>query len=121
MNRSKITLEMAEACYKYAKDIYPHKEKIYELAKRISEETEMKKGSAIDYINCFFNMIVGTPLVHDMSERDIRCYFKNIENDYGDEILRKALKSLQLYLINEKQNHPGLQKLLNEYYQDFEV
>lgn len=81
----------------------------------------MKKGSAIDYINCFFNMMVGTPLVHDMSERDIRCYFKNIENDYGDEILRKALKSLQLYLINEKQNHPGLQKLLNEYYKDFEV
>ena len=110
-----ITKEMAELCYKTAKSIFPNENEIKEVAKDISNKTGMIFGSAKDYLKNFFLMIQGIKLSHDMSERDTRYYFDNINKDYGKDTLRKAITSLQLYLVADKQNHPGLQKIINEY------
>lgn len=112
-----ITQKMAAACYTIAKSIFPNTEKINEAANEVSNETGINLGSAKDYIKNFFLMMKGEKLSHDMKESDSRFYFENIQKDYGDEALRKALNSLQLYIAFSKQNHPGLQKLLNEFYE----
>lgn len=112
-----ISQKMAAACYTIAKSIFPNEEEINEAANKVSNETGMNLGSAKDYIKNFFLMMKGEKLSHDMKESDSRFYFENIQKDYGDEALRKALNSLQLYLAFSKQNHPGLQRLLNEFYE----
>ena len=112
-----ISQKMAAACYTIAKSIFPNEEEINEAANKVSNETGMNLGSAKDYIKNFFLMMKGEKLSHDMKESDSRFYFENIQKDYGDEALRKALNSLQLYIAFSKQNHPGLQKLLNEFYE----
>ena len=112
-----ISQKMATACYTVAKSIFPNEDKINEAANEVSNETGMNLGSAKDYIKNFFLMMKGEKLSHDMKESDSHFYFENIQKDYGDEALRKALNSLQLYIAFSKQNHPGLQKLLNEFYE----
>ena len=112
-----ISQKMATACYTVAKSIFPNEDKINEAANEVSNETGMNLGSAKDYIKNFFLMMKGEKLSHDMKESDSHFYFENIQKDYGDEALRKALNSLQLYIAVSKQSHPGLQKLLNEFYE----
>lgn len=110
-----ITVEMAESCYKTAKSIFPDKEKIEKSAEKISKQTKMNKNSVKDYLKVFFNMMNAEKLQHDISERDTRYYLENIQKDFGNEKLQNALYSLQEYLNNENQNHPGLQKIHDEF------
>ena len=110
-----ISTEMTELCYEAAKSIFPNKNKINEAVKKIGKDSSMNLGSAKDYIKSFFFMMSGERMEHAMSERDTRYYFERIQNDFGDETLKKAILALQLYLAYDKQNHPSLQKLINEF------
>lgn len=110
-----ISTEMTELCYEAAKSIFPNKDKINEAVKKIGKGSSMNLGSAKDYIKSFFFMMSGERMEHAMSERDTRYYFERIQNDFGDETLKKAILALQLYLAYDKQNHPSLQKLINEF------
>ena len=120
MKEEKITQEMAELCYETAKSIFPDKDKISETAREINKETNMNLGSARIYIKNFFSMLDGEKLSQDMSERDCHYYFERIQKEFGNEILKKAILSLQLYLVDDKQSHPSLQKLINEFNEKIE-
>lgn len=119
--KTTITLEMCSLCYKTAKVIFPNESKIKESASQISKDTTMNVGSAEDYLKVFFKMMNGEKLQHDISERDTCYYFEHIQQDFGSEKLKNALNSLQLYLLDEKQKHPGLQKIINEFVFKFGV
>ena len=114
-NKRKITKNMTEACYQIARNIYPDKEKIKDAAKSITEQTGMNCGSAKGYIKDFFLMMEGGKLTWAMAEKDARHYFEHIYADYGSAGLKKAINSLQLYLLYDKQSHPSLQKSINEF------
>lgn len=118
--KSEITQEMAFACYETAKEIYPNRDLINDSARKIESKTDMNYESARDYLRNFFFMRNGEKMEHDMSGRDTRFYFECIQRDYGNDALKKALYSLQLYLALEQVNHPGLQKILNDFYKILE-
>ena len=115
LRMGEITFFMTQMCYEKAKAIYPHSEMINDVAKHISSEINMNVGSARDYITDFFLMRNGEPLKHAMSESAAKYYFECIYNDFGEDALTSALDSLQFYLNYDKQNHPGLQDLINRF------
>ena len=113
--RSMITHEMTKVCYETAKSIYPDTGKIACSAKSVHESTGMEEGSAKDYIRDFFLMRKGEKLGRCMAEMGARFYFENIYKDFGSDALSKALDSLDAYLTSDKQNHPGLENLIEEF------
>lgn len=113
----RITCEMVAACYSAAQSIYPDSSCIAKKAESIFVDTGMNKGSATDYIRNFFYMQQGKKLGRCMAEKDVRYYFEHIHSDYSSVTLKNALQSLQLYLDSDKQNHPGLKSLLDEFNQ----
>ena len=111
-----ITLEMTQACYEAAKLIYPNKNEITTKAKAIENELGMNFNSAKDYISSFFLMMDDERLLHAMSEEASNLYLRNIFTDFGIEKLISALFSLQRYLNFDSQNHPGLQTIIDDFF-----
>lgn len=108
-------MEEIEVCYEAAKSIYPNTARIAEEAEKVHASTGMNKSSAKYYIKNFFLMCEGKKLGRCMSEEATRYYFEHIYDEFGAEALRSALDSLQGYLNADGQNHPGLQKLVNQF------
>lgn len=111
-----ITGNMTKACFNEAQSLYEQcREKISEKAKLIARETGMNEGSAKGYMRDFFLMLTGEKLGWAMAEEDARYFFMRMHTDYGENGLKNAISSLQKYLDYDKQNHPGLQKLIDEF------
>lgn len=111
-----ITGNMVKACFNEAQSLFNQcKENINEVAKSITKDTGMNVGSAKDYLHDFFLMLTGERLKRAMAEDDARYYFMRMHTDYGENALRNALSSMQQYLDYDKQNHPELQNLVNEF------
>ncbi|MCM1320857.1 MAG: hypothetical protein NC041_01615 [Bacteroides sp.] len=111
----KMDESQTSACYTLAKNIYPDLTQITSAANFIAELTEMNKGSARVYINNFFNMRNGEKLKRCMAKEDAIYYFKRLYEDFGLDGLKKGLDSFQKYLDDDKQNHPGLQAVIDEF------
>ena len=115
----KITEEMTRVCYETAKAIHDNKSGIKSNAKSISKFTGMNSVSARDYLQGFFCMMSGEKMKRAMAEKDIRYYFTRICSEYGREALQHAVNSLQGYLDNDNQKHPSLQKVIDEFTENY--
>ncbi len=116
MPKGEITHKMVKLCYEKAQYISRLKNPTVEfkqwVAKSIHDETEMNSDSAMMYIHAFLCMREGKRLGMSMSKDSVRYYFEQIQKDYGDDGLKKALQSVRLYL---EDSIPGLRVLVNEF------
>lgn len=50
-----------------------------------------------------------------MSEKGARYYLENIKSDFSNEAVKNAVQTVELYINDDSNEHPGLQKILNEF------
>lgn len=111
--RKRITDEMIRACYAAAKSIYLNDGKKSSQAYCVSDKTGMDEHSAYYYIDNFFRMKEGRPMI-PVSAGGTEYYLRQLFNDYGTDGLGKALNSVQGYLKKDaKKVHLKLQNVFN--------
>ena len=111
----KITSEMTDCAYKYAKQVFENKIQRSVAIDQIHQESGMNKGSASDYISYFNLMRTGKSFTRGMKPDDIEIYLQNIKKDYGLKGLDYAITSIKNSIdFWESQTNPPNIKRINE-------
>ncbi|MBE2909030.1 hypothetical protein NSS60_04600 [Anoxybacillus sp. FSL W8-0382] len=115
----KITREMIEKSYDYAKEVYHKKIDKTSAANSLYREIGMHQGSAYHYIEAFCSMMQGKKYTRTINTEATRYYLENIHKDYGVDQLRIALKAVEqhtdYYGKLGRGNLRSIEKLVNEY------
>ncbi|MBB5326370.1 hypothetical protein HNQ34_003523 [Anoxybacillus tepidamans] len=115
----KITREMIEKSYEYAKKVYHKQIDKTSAANNLYKEVGMHQGSASHYIGAFCSMMQGEKYTRTINTEATRYYLENIHKDYGVEQLRIALKAVNQHIDYYGKLGKGklrsIEKLLNEY------
>jgi hypothetical protein len=90
---STLNNEMTAVAYETAKKVYYGRLGRVEARNEIAKLTGMNVGSAGDYITDFLAMMAGDVYKRTLNEHTTRYYLKNIEMDFGDDALQKALSA----------------------------
>lgn len=96
--RTKITNEMVEFAYIYAKRVYSGELTRNEGKTEVSKITGMNEGSAQDIIGDFLAMIEGKEYRRTMSNYGTEYFLKNIKNDFGDNAFKLALEATEKHI-----------------------
>jgi len=94
----KITNEMIEIAYTYAKKVYSGELTRNEGKHEIAKVSGMSLGSAQDYITDFLEMMEGRLYHRTMSNYGTRYYLENIKKDYGDKAFQLALEATEKHI-----------------------
>lgn len=107
--RVRMTDDMIDACYEYAKKAYSNPELSMEkLAVQIAEETGMNKSSAFIYLCSIKSLLEGTVFKRAISMKALRRYFALIYDEFGKKGLAKAIQSAMEHAeYREKYGIPG--------------
>ena len=110
---------MVKQSYFVAKQIYEKKIVNTEGKYIVSECTGMKLGSANDYINAFTSMVTGKEYKRTINNFATKFYLENIKNDFGTEMLIKAIESvdkhLKYYNTLNHGNLKGIENIVQKY------
>ncbi|WP_449536294.1 hypothetical protein [Ferdinandcohnia sp. Marseille-Q9671] len=94
----KITKEMIEIAYNFAKKVYFGELTRTEGKQKISTFTGMNAGSAQDYITDFLAMMSGQEYHRTMSNFGTEYYLENIRKDFGNQAFMLALEATEKHI-----------------------
>ncbi len=94
-----ITLDVIKQIYPIAKDVFEKNKSHADGRKILVKDAGMNSNSANDYINVFQKMMHGEEYQRTINEEATRYYFENIRNDFGKDILKKAIRATRLHLV----------------------
>lgn len=115
----KVTPEMTEICYQYAKIAYEQKNvDIDDLAEKVAQDTGMNENTAKMNIGSIKAMLEGVGFNRILSSQSLRMCFKFIYNDYGKIGLKKAIDATKEHIryLNSINNPAiNLKKVCSEF------
>lgn len=94
----KITKDMIETAYIYAKKVYMGELSRIEGKVEVSETTGMNVGSAQDYITDFLAMMEGKEYHRTMSNIGTEYFLMQIRNDFGQEAFERAIYATEQHI-----------------------
>ena len=111
-----ITAVQYHECYKLAKNVNANNMSIQEATAKLFN-MGVSENSALMYLRCARYMLQGKRFTSRVKENAISYNLTMIYSEYGSEGLRKALRSLRMYLDYQKKytSYPGLENM----YKDF--
>ncbi|HBP64618.1 MAG TPA: hypothetical protein DD730_10155 [Desulfosporosinus sp.] len=95
---TKITNEMVEIAYDYAKKVYSNELTRNEGKLEVAKVSGMNAGSAQDFITDFLAMMEGREYHRTMSNYGTTYFLKNIKKDFGDESFLLALEATEKHI-----------------------
>lgn len=95
---TKITNEMVEIAYNYAKKVYSGELTRNEGKIKIAKVSGMNVGSAQDYITDFLAMMEGKEYHRTMSNYGTAYFIENIKKDFGDKTFQLALEATEKHI-----------------------
>ena len=117
--RQKMTEKKIEACYRCAADLATGRLQNEDLAvQQAATENKINASSAKMYVYVVGCMLCGETYKRAISSTATRQYLKFIEQDFGEDGLKKALQALEghiLYRHECGQTVSSLKKILQEY------
>jgi len=93
-----ISDEMIRQTYEYAKKVYHGQIGLGKALDEIVSSTDMKRGSALAYVHVFGQMMIGNEYRRTMKTRATEYFLLNIQRDYGEDQLKKALQSVSAHV-----------------------
>ena len=97
----KMTGEMIEVCYRYGKRVHEG-ENLQEVADEVADKTGMNRNSAIMYLYVVDCLLSGTVYKRAINSKALDKYYEYIENEYGVDGVRKAVKATKEHIIYRK-------------------
>lgn len=94
-SKLKITPEMVDEVWKAFLRYINGAEELTSLSKQVSLKTGMKNGSASIYLNFLANLVNEKPNTRALKFEDVEYLMSKIRTELGDDLYRKALKSLK--------------------------
>lgn len=101
--RTKINLQMAEVSYKYFKKIANNEITHESGIEAINNESGMNPNSARMYYSAYKNMIIGQRYTKQVNGVALEYYLKMIKDEYGENGLKLALKSVSFWMDYAKE------------------
>lgn len=95
---NKITNEMVQIAYDYAKKVYSGELTRVEGKTEIAKVSGMNPGSAQDCITDFLAMMEGKVYQRTMSNYGTSYFLENIKKDFGDEAFKLALEATEKHI-----------------------
>jgi 5-methylcytosine-specific restriction enzyme A len=115
----KINQELFPNIYNIAKKVYNGTYTLTDASKILSEEHGMNTNSARDYINDFKHLMNGEEFKRTLNAPSMKFLLEQIQKEYGEERLKKALTALDLHIKYYESCHSGELKKLRQVYNDF--
>jgi hypothetical protein len=94
-----ISTDMTAIAYEVAQKVYEGLLGRTEGKDEIVRRTAMNAGSAGDYISAFLSMMKGEKYTRTISESATRLFLKRILQDYGDDVLQRALIACKAHAV----------------------
>ncbi|WP_149982396.1 HNH endonuclease [Pseudoalteromonas rhizosphaerae] len=114
---TRISDSQIKMAYIVSKEVFLGKLRKIDGALILSDDYDLNKASAGDFINCFKCMAEGRIFQRAMSCKAMDIFIKNIADDFSFEVLENALNALELHInYYEAQydtNSPSMRKILN--------
>lgn len=98
LRMTKITKEMSEVGYEYAKKVYAGELTRTEGKIEIAKVTGMNAGSAQDFITDFLAMMEGSVYHRTLNNYTTKYFLESIKKDFGDEAFRLALEATEKHV-----------------------
>ena len=115
----KINDEMIEESYIIAKKVYNKELTLTEGANKLSKQCKMDVGSAKDFIFNFRCLVTGQRYTRTMNGNATRYYLQNIFNDFGFDLLQRALQAVNAHISYYENLDHGRLNNIRSIYNDF--
>lgn len=117
----KITKELFPVIFSISKKVYEGTYTLSDGSKLLDEQHGMNTNSARDYINDFKHLMNGEEFKRTLSAPSMHYLIEQIQKDYGQFQLKKALAALDLHIKYYESCHNGELKKLRKVYNDFSI
>jgi len=115
----KITTEMTEAAYSYAKNVYEERTSKEDALDMLVGDFGMNRNSAADYLNNFQHMMDGEKYTRTNNSEATEYYLSHIFSDYGPSKLSNALSAVDQHIAYYEAvgrgNLNGIRSVYNKY------
>ena len=116
----KINQELFPIIYDISKKVYNGTYTLTGGSKIFYEQNGMNTNSARDYINDFKHLMNGDGFKRTLNAPSMNYLIEQIQKDYAEEQLKKALKALDLHIKYYESCHTGKLKKLRQVYSSFQ-
>lgn len=119
----KIPDSLLPTLYNISKMIYDKKYTFSEGLKIITENNEINKNSAADYINNFRYLVQGKRFTRTLNKNSMTYFFENIYKDYGQKVLNNAVHALEKHIeyYENKQNNKYKMYSMRKIYKEYSI
>ncbi|MGL5676182.1 MAG: hypothetical protein ACRDDX_07200 [Cellulosilyticaceae bacterium] len=117
----KVTLEMIQAAYTYAKDVRRNVLSPYEAVTRVIEEIGMNEASAGILLGSILKILNGELYTWGISAEAVDYLLAHILEDFGEEEVRKAITAIRQHVRYKKNGKKGAYAKVESVVYQFEV